>query len=154
MIQPKTLIVGLGNPLMSDEGLGITIIEKLERDFKLPSHIFLLDGGTAGYALIDYVKGFEKIIIIDAVKGGRTAGTIYRFTSEEVISQPALKLSGHQIDLAEVLNLAEKLGELPETILIGVEPDKLDYSLELTPKVAASVDSVITTILDEIEVTQ
>ena len=145
----KVLIIGIGNPLMSDEGIGIRIIEELGKKHNLPPHVSLLDGGTAGYALIDYMKGYEKVIIIDAVRGGKRPGSIYRLTSKEIIQQPQLKLSGHQIDFSEVIHLAEKLGELPEMVLIGVEPLKIDYGMELSREVKKVTASVIQSVLKE-----
>ena len=80
---------------MSDEGVGIKAIEKLESDYSLPSNVTLLDGGTAGYALLDIIEEYEKVIIIDAVLGGSKPGTIYRLTVDDILTKPELKLSGH-----------------------------------------------------------
>ncbi len=143
MTQPKTLIIGIGNPLMSDEGVGIQIIEEMEKTDSLPPDVTLLDGGTAGYALLDYMQGFDRVIIIDAVRGGGKPGTIYRLSYDDIIRQPDLKVSGHQIDLSEVLALARKLGELPELLLVGIEPGKLDYGMTLSPEVRHSAKAVM-----------
>ena len=151
--QHKILILGIGNILMSDEGVGVRAIEKLETDYTLPPNITLLDGGTAGYALLDIIKNYEKIIIIDAVRGGREPGTIYRLTVDDILTKPNLKLSGHQIDLPEVIALAKKLGELPEVLLLGVEPGRLDYSTELGPEVSAAMDKLLEMVLDTVLVT-
>jgi len=149
----NTLIIGIGNLLMGDEGVGIRIIEMLERRDDLPPSVMLLDGGTAGYALIDYMKGYDKIIILDAVKGGKKPGSLYRLTSEDIIHRQDLKLFGHQIDLAEVLQLANRLGELPETVIIGVEPLDIDYGMELSKEVRTVTPFVIQNILKETGVT-
>ena len=130
--QKNTLIAGLGNTLLSDEGVGVKIITTLNNRGAIPENIVLLDGGTAGYTLIDCMKDFERLIIIDAVRGGDKPGTVYCFTFEDIINKPSLKLSGHQIDLTEVLLLADKLGELTETILIGIEPENMEYGEELS----------------------
>lgn len=147
---PNILILGIGNILMSDEGVGIKVIEKLEQDYSLPPNITLLDGGTAGYTLLDIMKDYEKIIIIDAVLGGKEPGTIYRLTANDIMTKPELKLSGHQIDLSEVVALAQKLRELPELLLFGVEPASMDYSTEIGPEVSGVMDRLIETILDEL----
>ncbi len=148
--QHKILILGIGNILMSDEGVGIRVIEKLERDYTLPPNVTLLDGGTAGYALLDIIQEYEKVIIIDAVLGGREPGTIYRLTADDILTKPDLKLSGHQIDLSEVIALAKKLGELPELLLLGVEPGNMDYSTELGSDVSGAMDRLIETVLNEV----
>jgi hydrogenase maturation protease len=95
------------------------------------------------------MKGYEKVIIIDAVRGGKRPGSIYRLTSKEIIQQPQLKLSGHQIDFPEVIHIAEKLGELPEMVLIGVEHFKIDYGMELSREVKKVTSSVIQSVLKE-----
>lgn len=135
----KILIVGLGSTLLGDEGIGVRIIELLQEKAKLPPGITLLDGGTAGYTLIDCMKDYKRVILIDAVKGGGNPGSIYYFSFDDIMRKPELKLSGHQIDLPEVLMLAKKLGELPEMTLIGIEPENIDYGmkLSLTAKEAA-----------------
>jgi hydrogenase maturation protease len=139
----KTLVVGLGNKLLSDEGSGVKTIEMLEKERNIPENFHLLDGGTAGYTLIDCMKDFERIIIIDAVKGGNRPGTIYHLSFEDIMKRPDLKLSGHQIDLPEVLLLAKKLGELPQVLLIGIEPENIGYGMELSPHVKSATDKVV-----------
>lgn len=138
---------------MGDEGIGIRIVEELEKNQDLPPHVSLLDGGTAGYAIIDYMKGYDKVIIVDAVKGGKEPGSLYRLVYEDIIHRQDLKLSGHQIDLAEVLQLAQKLGELPETVIIGVEPFNIDYGMELSEEVRNVTASVVQNVLNETGIT-
>jgi len=139
----KTLLAGLGNTLLGDEGIGVRIIEILEKEGKMPGHIHLLDGGTAGYTLIDCMKDFERVILVDAVRGGGKPGTIYLFSFDDIINKPELKLSGHQIGLPEVLLLAKRLGELPETILIGIEPENMAYGEELSLTAKKAVKQAI-----------
>lgn len=144
----KILVAGLGNILLSDEGIGVRIIEFLEKKGHLPHHVSLLDGATAGYTLIDCMKDFEKVILIDAVRGGDNPGTVYDFGFDDIINRPELKLSGHQIGLPEVLMLAKRLGELPEITLIGIEPRNLGYGLELSGDVKMAMGKVIKKIRD------
>jgi len=146
----KTLIAGLGNILLGDEGVGVKVIEELEKDFTLPAGLSLLDGGTAGYALIDYIKGYERLIIIDAVKGGKKPGTIYRLSGDDIQQRRDLKLSGHQISLPDVLCLAGKLDKLPEIELIGIEPKNMDYDLELSSEVKDAADKVIQILIEDL----
>ncbi|MDH3974589.1 MAG: HyaD/HybD family hydrogenase maturation endopeptidase [Deltaproteobacteria bacterium] len=141
--QKKILIAGLGNTLLGDEGVGVKIIESLEKRVHLPQNISLLDGGTAGYTLIDCMKDYEKVILIDAVRGGARPGTVYRLSFDDIIRRPELKLSGHQIDLPEVLMLAKQLGELPQIVLIGIEPENMEYGMELSLKVSRATREVM-----------
>ena len=145
----QCLILGLGNILLGDEGLGIRAVEALEKRYKLPPHLSLMDGGTAGYALIDYLKGLKKVIIIDAVKGGMEPGTIYRLSRKDLLEGKKLGLSGHQVDLQDVLALAEKLNMLPEVSLIGIEPENMDYNLELSHKIKGALEVAIREVAKE-----
>ena len=145
----KTLIAGLGNILLGDEGVGVRVIEEIEKGFTLPADFSLLDGGTAGYALIDYIKGYDRLIMIDAVKGGKKPGTIYRLNADDIQQRRDLKLSGHQISLPDVLLLAGKLDKLPEILLIGIEPKNMDYDLELSSEVKGAAEKVIESLVEE-----
>lgn len=146
----KTLIVGLGNILLGDEGVGVKVIEGLEERFTLPANFSLLDGGTAGYALIDYMKGYDRLIMIDAVRGGKKPGTIYHLSADDIQQRTDLKLSGHQISLPDVLLLAGKLDKLPEILLIGIEPKVMDYDLELSSDVNGAAEKVIDLLAQEL----
>ena len=149
-VKKKTLIAGLGNILMGDEGVGAKVVEEIEKRCDLPEGVSLMDGGTAGYALIDYFKEYDRVVIIDAVTGGGAAGTIYRLNYDDILQRPDLKLSGHQIGLPEVLLLADKLGDLPEIVLIGVEPASMDYGLALSSDVCRVVDEAVSAVFEEI----
>jgi len=143
------LIIGLGNILLGDEGAGVRVIERINEGCTLPENITTMDAGTAGYKLLDYMGGVDRLILIDAVRGGKPPGTIYRLNYDDIKNQPNIKLSGHQIDLPEVLALAEKLGKLPELVLIGIEPMMIDYGMELSKEVAGSIESVIDVVFRE-----
>lgn len=146
----KTLIAGLGNILLGDEGVGVKVIEEMEERFTLPANFSLLDGGTAGYALIDYMKGYDRLIMIDAVRGGEKPGTIYRLSADDIQQRTDLKLSGHQISLPDVLLLAGKLDKLPEILLLGIEPKDMDYDLELSSDVKKAAEKVIELLVQEL----
>ena len=148
----QTLITGLGNVLLGDEGVGVRVIEEMERRFILPPGISLLDGGTAGYALIDYMKGYDRLIIIDAVKGDSEPGAIYRLSTDDILQRTDLKMSGHQVSLPDVLLLAGKLDKLPEILLFGIEPKDMDYDLELSCEVKKAAERVIQTLVEELQI--
>jgi len=147
--RPSILIVGMGNILMSDEGVGVHIVEAM-RDGNLPENVELLDGGTASADLLDSLGHRDKVIILDAVKGGNEPGTLYRFSRDDVALQSQKLLSLHQVSLLETLAMADLLGCLPRQILIfGIEPRKVDWGLELSPDVASVVPRVIELVLSE-----
>ncbi len=148
---PSVLILGVGNILLSDEGVGVRVIEAMQ-DMALPANVELLDGGTASADLIDYLSNRDKVIIVDAVQGKREPGTLYRFTPTDIKVQKDIHTSVHQIDLLEALTMAEYLGGVPQNIIIyGIEPKELGWGLELSPEVAAVVPKVIKLVLAQLE---
>jgi hydrogenase maturation protease len=145
------LILGVGNLLLKDEGVGVHIAQRLQK-MVLPQHVEVLDGGTAGLDLLDSIVGREKIIIIDTVKAGKAPGTIYQFSSEDIEERPKSWLSLHDIDITDLLKLADMLEiKKPEIAVIGIEPKDMESSdLELSPEIEAKIPEVIELVLKEI----
>ncbi|MFQ6057308.1 MAG: HyaD/HybD family hydrogenase maturation endopeptidase [Anaerolineae bacterium] len=147
---PRTLILGVGNILLQDEGFGVHLVQAME-GLSLPPHVDLLDGGTAALDLLNYIADYDRLIVIDAVRGGSEPGAVYRFTPEDITPESKFITSVHQIDLLDVLGMAEQLGCRPREIIIyGVEPKEVSWGLELTPELAALVPKVVELILKEI----
>jgi hydrogenase maturation protease len=144
------MILGVGNLLLRDEGVGVQVIKALE-DRPLPAGIELLDGGTLGIDLLAYISEAERIIVVDAVKGGGEPGAIYRLTPEILGQFKEQALSLHQVGFLEVLDLSEQLGNRPEAIIYGIEPQVIDWGLELTEPVQAAVPRVVELVLVEAE---
>jgi hydrogenase maturation protease len=149
---PKRIVVlGVGNLLLSDEGVGVHVANKL-MDMALPPSVQVVEGGTDGFRLMNVVVETDRLIVVDSVKGGATPGSIYRFDIEDAPSSPDVyKTSVHQIGILEVIHLSGLVGETPETTIIGVEPKSLDMSMELSPEVEAKIPRVIELVLEEIE---
>jgi hydrogenase maturation protease len=144
------MILGVGNLLLRDEGVGVQVIKALE-DRPLPAGIELLDGGPLGIDLLAYISEAERIIVVDAVKGGGEPGAIYRLTPEILGQFKEQALSLHQVGFLEVLDLSEQLGNRPEAIIYGIEPQVIDWGLELTEPVQAAVPRVVELVLVEAE---
>ena len=149
--KPKVLVVGLGNILLGDEGAGVHTVRRIIETSRLPPGVEVMDGGTAGYALIDRFGGFDRLVIIDAVRGGGPPGRIYRLGTEDLAGRDYAGLSGHQIGLPEVFALAERLGELPETTIFGIEPGRIDYGTGLSPEVEEAVRTVAGMVTAELD---
>lgn len=146
----KTLILGLGNILMQDEGVGVRVVEAM-RDVPLPSGVDLLDGGTAGLSLLELMEGYDRVIVVDAVEAGAEPGAIFKFRPEDLAAMPNVQLiSFHQVGLMDVLQLAESVGQRPEVVIIGVQPASLNWGTELTPQLQDAVPRVIEFVLREI----
>ncbi len=128
----KTLILGIGNILMGDEGIGIHIIRNLEEK-KLIPNVDIVDGGTGGFHLLDYFKEYKRVILVDATIDGQPAGTIQKLTPKFSSDYPPT-LTAHDIGLKDLLDALYLMKEQPEIILFTISIPKLDkVSLELTP---------------------
>ena len=120
-------------------------------DIAFPPEVEVVEGGTDGFGLIHVLTRADRLILIDAVKGGETPGSVYRFDLEECRPFPDLyKTSVHQISILEVLNLSGLIGSPPRTTIIGVEPKSLQMGMELSPEVEAQIPKVISLVKEEV----
>ena len=144
-------IIGVGNPLMADDGLGIVAAERLAA-LDWPEGVEVLDGGTGGLTLLDLLAGARGVILLDAVAMGAAPGTLRRFTGAELERLPAEApgLSLHGSGLAGVLALARELGGLPPLVLYGVEPARVELGLGLSPAVAAALEDLLVAVRTEV----
>lgn len=150
MATKKVVIIGIGNLILRDEGVGIHAVRALEGR-KLPSQVEVIDGGTALMEVLPVIRDAERIIVIDALKGGAEPGTIYRLRPEDLMVEAERPLSLHQVDFLEVLGMARQLGGAPEVVIIGVEPKEIAWGMELTPEVEAKLPRVIEAVLAELK---
>ncbi|MCX8192185.1 MAG: hydrogenase maturation protease [Nitrososphaerales archaeon] len=154
----RLVIIGVGNLLMGDEGVGVYIANRL-RNLQMPEGVEVHECGTGGLRILEALEGAERAIIIDAVRVGGEPGTIYRFPLSEVMDEERgfRMVSSHDLDLITSIRIGELVGiyKLPRDILvIGVEPEVLEVSAKLSPKVERAVEKVIELILKEIEDTE
>jgi hydrogenase maturation protease len=134
---------------MSDEGVGVHVANKL-MEMDLPAGVEVIEGGTDGFRLMNVVTEADRLIVVDAVKGGSPPGSIYRFDIRDAPSSPdVFKTSVHQIGILEVIHLSELIGQTPETTVIGVEPKSLEMGMALSPEVQAKIPKIIELILEE-----
>jgi hydrogenase maturation protease len=144
MPEPSTVVLGLGNPLMGDDGLGLAVLDRLREEWNLPDTVELVDGGTWGMTLLPLIEDADRLVLIDAIRTGAAAGTVVQVEREHLPRYLSHKLSPHQIDLKEVLALAELRGTLPaETVAIGAEPGEVVLSTALTPALEDAVEPVL-----------
>jgi hydrogenase maturation protease len=140
----KTLVLGVGNLLLSDDGVGVHTIQRLQEVARLPEGVQVVDGGTSGLDLLHYLEGVSHMIIVDAVETGQAPGTLMRITGDQVPAYLSLKMSPHEIGLPDML-FAAKLRDLyPEEVVIwGVQPATTGVGLDLSPPVAAPHNSYV-----------
>ncbi|MGD8405451.1 MAG: HyaD/HybD family hydrogenase maturation endopeptidase [Anaerolineales bacterium] len=150
----QTLILGVGNLLMSDEGVGVHVIQRLVADYQLPEEVQVLDGGTLGMDLLYYLEGVENLLLIDAVQARKEPGTLIRLEGEDVPAFMSIKISPHQLGVPDMLAAAKLKGDCyPERIVLwGVQPELMQIGLDLSPKVESQVDTIIENILDQLKV--
>jgi len=146
----KIVILGVGNVLLSDEGVGVHVANELAR-MRLPENVSVVEGGTDGFRLLNVILEADRLVVVDAVKGGGEPGSFYRFQIDDVRSCPTgFKTSVHQIGILEVIDLSGLIGETPRTVVIGVEPKSLDMGMELSPEIKEKIPRIIELVLREI----
>jgi hydrogenase maturation protease len=147
-----TLILGVGNPLLADDAVGIWAVQQLEARHDLPAHVTVMDGGTEGIGLIPVMEQYHRVIVVDAVMMGLPAGTIRRFSWHDVrLASREQALSLHQSDLADALLLAETLQSLPaEVVIYGVQPHNTGWDQPLSEAVERALPALIEALLTEV----
>jgi hydrogenase maturation protease len=144
----KTLILGIGNVLMGDEGVGVSVVRELEKT-ALPESVEILDGGTGSFLLLEPMQKAEKVILIDATVDGARAGTIRRLRPRFSKDYPRT-LTAHDIGLKDLLDTFYLLGDAPDVTLFAVSiPPLQDMTTELSTELASIVPQVAQMVLDE-----
>ena len=154
--QKKTVVLGLGNPIMSDEGIGPAIIQQFMDKVEDYAHIEFMDVGTGGFSLLYHLEGVDKVVFVDCALMGEVPGTIRRFTCDQV--QTVKKLSHfslHEGDLLTLIEKARELGQCPEEIVIfGIEPELIDFGLDLTDTLSSHMDHYVAQVDEELKNTK
>ena len=118
----RILVLGVGNILFTDEGIGVRAIEEMQSGYQFSENVTLMDGGTLGTRLMDYIMESDYLIVVDAVLGDSDPGSVYRLTGEDLRQSLAFKNSMHQTDLVDTLVYCDLAGHCPEAVVIGMEP--------------------------------
>ncbi len=140
---------------MSDDGLSVHVLERLQADNLIPDNIQMIDGGTCGLDLLQYLEGVSNLIIIDAIKTrDGIPGSIIRLDGDKIPAYLSLKISPHDIGLPDLLATAKLRDLFPEKIVVfGIQPASLELGIELSPEVASKVDALIELIQKEVNET-
>jgi hydrogenase maturation protease len=145
------LVLGIGNVLMMDDSVGVRAIEELEKKYRFPEGVELLDGGTSGIELLSYIGHRDHLIIIDALKSGLAPGTVVRVEGDDVPARFMTRISPHQLGLSDVLAAATISDQMPKhMVLFGVEPKAMELGLGLSDEVRASFEKLIRVVLEEL----
>ncbi|MDR3686824.1 MAG: hydrogenase maturation protease [Coriobacteriia bacterium] len=147
----RILVMGVGNPLMRDDGIGPRVVEMLLAGYKFPDTVEVVDAGTMSYMILDMFRDIDELVIVDAVREtGLPAGTVMRMTPEE-IAPNQMPHSMHDVALIDILQAADLVGTAPHAVCIGVQIDAIeDWVLELSPECEAAVPIATAAVLDEL----
>ena len=145
------LVIGMGNVLMQDEGIGVRAVEELDCRYELPAHVRVVDGGTTGMELFEPMRTADFLIIADAVNFDRPTGSLVRIADKEINAFFQTKISNHQLGLSDLLALLAMRGETPRrVVIIGMVPHSLENRLGLSEQAAAGLDAMVEMLLKEL----
>jgi len=149
---PEVMILGIGSILYSDDGFGIRVIEQIERDYEFPDDVLVVDGGVLGINLLGVISKPNHLVVVDAIRNRGNPGDLHRLEGDAIPERIRAKNSLHQVDFLEALTLCQAIDKVPQTVIIGVEPEDIQtLSLVLTPTVQAQVEPVIRMVLAELD---
>lgn len=145
----QTIVIGIGNNLMTDDGAGIHVIDRL-REAELPEHVRLVDGGTLGFTLLEIVEGARRLIVVDAAQLEAAPGTVQVFQDQEMDAYltGCRRSSVHEVNLLDVIGAARFRGNMPQRYaLVGIQPESVDWGADPTESVARGVEQATAAIL-------
>lgn len=136
-------VLGIGNIILSDEGFGVRVVEHIKKSFQFPENVQLIDGGTLGVELTQFITGTQKLLIIDSIDGGKQAGTLYKLTGDKIRTHFSEKISAHEVGIQDVLTMLELTNKMiPEVVVIGAQPFSLEAGVNLTPEMQKLIPQV------------
>lgn len=142
-----TVVLGVGSPLMGDDGLGVAVVERVRERWPEDAGVAFLDGGTWGMSVLPFIEMADRLLIIDAIKAGAEPGSLVRLDGEQIPRHLRQKLSPHQIELGEVLAVAELRSTFPaEAVALGIEPARIALHDGLSAEVEATLPELVAAI--------
>jgi hydrogenase maturation protease len=147
----NALVLGVGNVLLLDEGIGIRAIEELQRRYDFPDEVHLLDGGTSGIELLRFFDGVDHLIIIDAISAGKPPGAVMRVEGDDVPATFETRITPHQLGLSDLLATAKLTDVMPgRLVLFGVEPKTMESGLGFSPEVEGALEKLMGHVVGEL----
>jgi hydrogenase maturation protease len=150
--EKRILVLGVGNVLYTDEGIGVRAVEQLQVEYEFSENVTVMDGGTLGTRLMGPIMESDYLIVCDAVLGDGPPGSIYRLTGDDLRQSLAFKNSMHDTDLVDTLIYCELAGNRPDAVIIGMEPE--DYqtmATDLSAAADANLPQMLLHVLAEVE---
>lgn len=143
-------IIGIGNILRKDDGIGVHVVNELEKE-GLTSTIQLVDGGTSTLDMLGYFLDYERIIVVDCLKAGYEPGTIYKIKAEDIKNYKKESLSIHDVQILDVVKMANMMDRFPSVVIFGIEPKEIEFDLEMSEVMKSKIPEVIKLIKKELE---
>ena len=148
----EILVLGLGNVLLGDDGIGAAAIARIERDYRIPPGVQLVEGGTLGLSLLGMLADAEHVILVDAVAVDRPPGTLVRMDGADVTDAVRDRLSPHQVGVADLLDVARLIDSYPASVtLLGLVPESIDLAVVRSSAVDDGLGELIAAIVREVE---
>ncbi|HVN24057.1 MAG TPA: HyaD/HybD family hydrogenase maturation endopeptidase [Syntrophorhabdales bacterium] len=148
----KICIIGLGNILMQDDGVGVRILEAIRERYRFKPQIDLIDGGTAGLDLLPVIEDYRRVLFVDAVDTGEPPGSIMILEKDSIPSFLTAQVSAHHVGLSDLLFAARMSDTLPaEICLVGIQPGSVDIGLDMTDVLKSRIDALVTTVLKRLQ---
>jgi len=149
----KIAIVGAGNVMFYDEGVGIYAQRFLEENYEFDKNVTIVDGGVLGFKLMTYYQDYDKVLILDTITmKNEEAGAIYSIPAEELLGLGSYKQNAHEVEIVEMLEICSFLEKMAEVRIIGIVPqDIIEVKTDLTPRLKANFDNFILVALDELK---
>ena len=152
MSSEHIMILGVGCTLFSDEGFGVRVVEAMEERYEFPENVSVVDGGVLGTNLLGVISQADQLIVVDAIRHKGEPGSLYRLEGDAIPERIRMKNSIHQVDFLEALTLCTALDKVPETVIVGIEPQDIEtLCVELTETTLSKVDDVINMVLVELD---
>jgi hydrogenase maturation protease len=149
---PEIMILGVGCILYSDEGFGVRVIETIQERYEFSDNVLVVDGGVLGINLLGVISKPNHLIVVDAIRNKGKPGDLYRLEGDAIPARIRAKNSLHQVDFLEALTLCQALDKVPQTVILGIEPEDIEtLSTELTPTTQSKVDAIIEKVLGELK---
>jgi hydrogenase maturation protease len=145
-------VFGIGNILLSDDGVGVHAVNKLKNEYEFPSSVELIDGGTKGLDLLPLLEGRDKVLFVDAANFKKEPGTVDTVIGDKIPAFLSQKLSVHQIGLPDMLFAARLMGVTPpEMCLIGIQPESMETGTELSDAVSIKMKDLVEKVLQKLK---
>jgi hydrogenase maturation protease len=147
----EVVVIGLGNVVLSDDGLGVHAVRRLRRHYTFGDGVELVEGGTGGLLLLPYLADARRVIIVDAIDLGTAAGTLVRLDGEDWASAFAVRMTPHDVGLADLLGAAQLSGAWPEKLVLhGAQPACTEIGTELSVPLVSALDPLVDAVAAEL----